>query len=348
MKRHFPAEWAPQDAIMLTWPHQATDWAPILDEVEGTYVNLIRILVSSQNVVIVCHNLAVQHHITELLAANQIDGSRIQFVVTPTDDTWSRDHGPISVYQGNRLVALDFTFNGWGNKYSSDQDNKINTALFNQLKNDNRQEITFNFVLEGGAIETDGMGSLLTTEQCVLNPNRNGHVSKTQVEETLSNYLGVDHFLWLSRGALVGDDTDSHIDTLVRFAPNDSLVYVACDDEKDEHFAELYALKQQVMSLRTKQGEPYTLYALPWPQAIFNDDGERLPATYANYLITNTQVIVPVYNDSADDIALDVIANAYPNHTIVPLDCVPLIKQFGSLHCITMQLPKGFIGEHNE
>ena len=343
MNTVFPAEWALQDAVLLTWPHKDTDWADILPEVELTYLAIAKEILSQQALVIVAHNDALKQHISALLQSNDLTLDKVHFVVCPTNDTWARDHGPISTYRGDTIHALDFTFNGWGNKFQSNLDNAINQQLFNTVLANSASSQKVPLALEGGGIESDGNGTLLTTSECLLNDNRENNLNKAALEAKLTELLGVNHFLWLDHGYLAGDDTDSHIDTLVRFAPNDSLVYVSCPDRNDEHFQALEAMAKQLQTFTTKSGKPYTLHALPWPNAKYDGDGERLPATYANYLIINNKVLVPTYQDANDQAALDIIAAAYPQHQVVGIDCLPLIHQFGSLHCITMQLPKGFL-----
>ncbi|MCF6455404.1 agmatine deiminase family protein [Pseudoalteromonas sp. MMG024] len=343
MNTVFPAEWALQDAVLLTWPHKDTDWADILPQVELTYLAIAKEILSQQALVIVAHNDALKQHISALFHRNDLPLDKVHFVVCPTNDTWARDHGPISTYRGDTLHALDFTFNGWGNKFQSELDNAINQQLFNTVLANSASSQKVPLALEGGGIESDGNGTLLTTSECLLNDNRENNLNKAELEEKLSGLLGVNHFLWLDHGYLAGDDTDSHIDTLVRFAPNDALVYVSCPAQNDEHFQALDAMAKQLQTFTTQSGKPYTLHALPWPNAKYDNDGERLPATYANYLIINNKVLVPTYQDANDQAALDVIAAAYPQHQVVGIDCVPLIHQFGSLHCITMQLPNGFL-----
>ncbi|WP_100913290.1 agmatine deiminase family protein [Pseudoalteromonas spongiae] len=343
MNTVFPAEWALQDAVLLTWPHKDTDWADILPQVELTYLAIAKEILSQQALVIVSHNDALKQHISTLFHNNDLTLDKVHFVVCPTNDTWARDHGPISTYRGDTIHALDFTFNGWGNKFQSELDNAINQQLFNTVLANNASSQKVPLALEGGGIESDGNGTLLTTSECLLNDNRENNLNKAELEAKLTELLGVNHFLWLDHGYLAGDDTDSHIDTLVRFAPNDALVYVSCPDQNDEHFQALDAMAKQLQTFTTKSSEPYTLHALPWPHAKYDNDGERLPATYANYLIINNKVLVPTYQDANDQAALDVIAAAYPQHQVVGIDCLPLIHQFGSLHCITMQLPNGFL-----
>ncbi|NOU49205.1 agmatine deiminase family protein [Pseudoalteromonas sp. JBTF-M23] len=337
-------EWAPQDAVMLTWPHQNTDWASILDDVEPVYVTLCQHISQLQSVLIVAHDEPLKLHITKLLLEADVDLSKIIFVVTPCNDTWARDHGPLTcANQQGELVIKDFVFNGWGNKFEAALDNAINRSLVKQTANPLNQYKALDFVLEGGGIEINEHGTLLTTSECLLNPNRNPEYDKQRIESLLKDELGAIDFLWVDHGYLAGDDTDSHIDTLVRFAPNNTLVYVQCEEQNDEHFAALSAMEKQLMSFKTSQGESYKLVPLPWPKAVYNKEGDRLPATYANYLIINRTVLVPVYGDKQDSLALSQVQKAYPEHTVIGINCLPIIHQFGSLHCITMQLPRGFL-----
>lgn len=337
-------EWAEQDAVMLTWPHPETDWSHILDDVEPVYITLCQQISQVQKVLIVAHDAALKAHITHLLTEHGVELSQIVFVDAPCDDTWARDHGPLTTANDNGdLFIKDFIFNGWGNKFDGSMDNAINAEVVKQAANPNAQYKALDFVLEGGGVEINERGVLLATSECLLNPNRNPSLTREDIEQTLKNELGVESFLWVDHGYLAGDDTDSHIDTLVRFAPNDTLVYVRCDDEEDEHYDALCKMEAQLESFRTPDGEPYHLIDLPWPNACFDSDDYRLPATYANYLIINKAVLVPVYGDEMDAYALGQIQQAYPDRTVIGINCLPIIHQFGSLHCITMQLPKGFL-----
>ena len=343
MSYRLPAEWEAQDAVMLTWPHGDTDWRPFLTEVNKTYVEIATAITARQQLVLVFHSEELQQQILSLLSDANVDLAKVHCVIANTNDTWARDHGPISVYQDEKLVALDFTFTGWGNKYAANFDNEINSHVFANLLNADASSQKVALVLEGGGIESDGQGTLLTTSECLLNENRNPELSKQDIEAQLADLFGTRHFLWLNNGYLAGDDTDSHIDTLARLAPNDAIVYVGCDDASDEHYDALFAMKQELAEFKTQQGTPYTLHELPWPTAKFSVDGDRLPATYANYLIINGAVLVPTYQDVNDEKALEVIQQAHPEHKVIGIDCLSLIQQFGSLHCITMQLPNGFL-----
>ncbi|GAA62976.1 hypothetical protein P20311_0751 [Pseudoalteromonas sp. BSi20311] len=339
-------EWAEQDAVMLTWPHKNTDWADNLARVEPVYIELAKHITAKQALVIVAHDEALKTHINSLLNDAGIKQTRVYFVVTPTNDTWARDHGPLTcsaIEKPEQLKVYDFTFNGWGNKFESALDNQINHILVKQLSNINNQYQALDMVLEGGGIEINEHGVLLTTSECLLNKNRNPNLTPSDIEVLLKAHLGATRFLWVDHGYLAGDDTDSHIDTLVRFAPNNTLVYVKCDDESDEHFSALDAMEKQLKSFKTADNTPYKLIELPWPKAVYDDENTRLPATYANYLIINNTVLVPTYDDASDQRALTQVQKAYPEHTIIGVNCLPIIEQFGSLHCITMQLPRGFL-----
>lgn len=339
-------EWAEQDAVMLTWPHKNTDWADNLARIEPVYIELAKHITAKQALVIVAHDEALKTHINSLLNDAGIKQTRVYFVVTPTNDTWARDHGPLTcsaIEKPEQLKVYDFTFNGWGNKFESALDNQINHILVKQLSNINNQYQALDMVLEGGGIEINEHGVLLTTSECLLNKNRNPNLTPSDIEVLLKAHLGATRFLWVDHGYLAGDDTDSHIDTLVRFAPNNTLVYVKCDDESDEHFSALDAMEKQLQSFKTADNTPYKLIELPWPKAVYDDENTRLPATYANYLIINNTVLVPTYDDASDQRALTQVQKAYPEHTIIGVNCLPIIEQFGSLHCITMQLPRGFL-----
>lgn len=338
--RRLPAEWEPQGAILLAWPHKLTDWQPILNHVTTTYIELTRKISRFEAVIIITPNSG---NVRNLLKKNNIDLSRITLCQTETNDTWVRDFGPITIYANNHPQLLDFNFNGWGFKFPAAQDNLTTRHLYDNGIFTGALLYSSDLTLEGGSIETDGCGTLLTTSACLLNPNRNPQLDKVALETELGSLLGVDHFLWLDHGWLAGDDTDSHIDTLARLCPNDTILYMSCDDEEDEHYLELNKMAQQLKQFKTKNGLPFQLLPLPWPQACYAGN-VRLPASYANFLVINQAVLVPTYNDPADLLAMKIIKQAFPEREIIGIDCRQLIKQGGSLHCITMQLPQGVLG----
>lgn len=333
----FPAEWELQDAVMITWPFDTTDWAYIIDEVTQCYVNLAHAIVQDEDLVIVtsCIDDTKQ-------ALGDIDMTRVHFYEMANNDTWARDFGPITVIRDGKLQLLDFTFNAWGMKFAADCDNLINSRLHDMGAFAVDMQSCRELVLEGGSIESDGNGTVMTTSMCLLQENRNPWLNRAQIETELKNRLGAKKILWIENGYLTGDDTDGHIDTIARFAPDNTIVYVGCDDPSDEQFESLKAMEDELKAATNAQGEPYRLLRLPSPAPICENDipAFRLPATYANFLIMNHQVLVPVYGQPTDKQALEVIGQAFPGRKVVGIDCNSLIKQHGSLHCVTMQLFK--------
>ena len=306
-KRRMLAEWEPQSFIQLTWPHAHTDWAPILPEITAVYEQM----------------KATIEQFEPVLVVDEI----------PHNDTWARDHGFITVEEDGENILLDFCFNGWGEKFEATLDNQINRHLYDKGLVKGIYEDHLDFVLEGGSIESDGKGTVFTTECCLMAPHRNQPLTKQQIEERLMQYLGAERIVWLQHGSLLGDDTDGHIDTLVRICPNDTLLYTGGDDDHPD----LALMEQELQQLRTTDGHPYRLLKLPLPHPIFGD-GERLPATYANYLVINGAVLVPTYNQpDLDAEALRIVGQAFPNRQAIGIDCCAVIKQHGSLHCCTMQ-----------
>ena len=336
----FPAEWAPQQFVQLTWPHADTDWAYMLDEVQACFKNIAREVAKRQQLLIVAPDVEdVRRQI-----ADEVNMANVTLVELPSNDTWARDHGGITIFENGKPIVLDFQFNGWGLKFASDKDNLITERLhraghlFGELRN------CRNFVFEGGSIESDGEGTLLTTSECLLSPNRNATMTRTDIEKYLLDVLGAKQMLWLDHGYLAGDDTDSHIDTLARICPNDTIVFVGCRDIDDEHFEALLNMRMQLESFTTADGRPYRLLELPMADAMYDEDGERLPATYANYLVLNDRILLPTYNQPDNDrAATEIMRLAYPGYQIVGIDCSALVRQHGSLHCSTMQIPQGLL-----
>lgn len=337
----YPAEWECDGPILLALPHPDTDWNYMLDEALAQYTVLVDALVAHGEEVW----LLVNDREYAINVLEGIDLSHVNIIEVPTNDTWTRDYGPITVIRDDRVRALDFGFNGWGLKFAADRDNLVNLNMkergilpLGQYRN--RRD----FILEGGSVETDGRGTLLTTTRCLLSPNRNGGGTRGEIGEILSRELGVDHILWLDYGALIGDDTDSHIDTLCRMAPGNMILFTGCRDMDDPQFEELLHMRAQLSMFRNAEGEPYNLLELPLPDAVYDEDGNRLPATYANYLVTPRAVYMPVYGQpEKDELACQTVRVAFPDHKVVPVDCVTLTKQHGSLHCSTMTLPEKII-----
>ena len=337
---NLPAEWTPQSGIQLTWPHAHTDWAYMLEEVQECFTRIAIEIARRELLLIVTPEPDT--------VRRQIEGKvrmeNVRLATCDTNDTWARDHGAITMLdkEGNAYLQ-DFTFNGWGLKFASDKDNLITRRLVKDGHLHGRYTNRLGFVLEGGSIESDGQGTLLTTSECLLSPNRNAEMNREEIEAYLRNAFHARQVLWLDHGYLAGDDTDSHVDTLARLCPNDTIAYVRCTRPEDEHYGELQRMEEQLKTFRTLDGKPYRLLPLPWPDPIV-EDGERLPATYANFLVMNGAVLFPTYAQPENDaLAKEVLALAFPDREITGIDCRPLIRQHGSLHCVTMQYPTGVI-----
>lgn len=337
MTRYFPAEWHAQHAIQLTWPHADTDWDWVLPEIQSFYIQLINIILEHEHVILSVPNEDIISDIQPKLKASPF---QCHFYVASNNDTWARDHGPISIFKDGKLAIADFIFNGWGNKFNAQLDNKITKTLFEQNAYPSDDLESLNFILEGGSIESDGNGCLLTTRQCLMNTNRNASLNQAQIENYLTDHLGSKKFLWLKHGDLEGDDTDAHVDTLARFAPNNQIIFQGCQDPEDSHYEELQAMKEELTHFSNVNNEPYKLVELPWPEPQFEEsEQQRLPATYANFLFINGAVLLPVYGVKQDEEAIRVMTKALPEHKIIPVNCSVVIRQYGSLHCLTMQIP---------
>ena len=340
MNPRLPAEWEAQDGVLLAWPHRGTDWAYMLDDVRPVFVEIIRQITRFERVLLASSDV---DDANGLLASAGVDMARVTIREMPTNDTWARDFGPITVIFNSQPVLLDFVFNGWGLKFPANHDNLVTARLKEQgaLASSIKK---IGLIMEGGSIESDGLGTILTTVECLLSPNRNPQLDKSEIEQAMASLLGARRVLWLNHGRLAGDDTDSHIDTLARICPDNAIVYQACDNPLDEHYQELKLMEGELQAFRAPDGAPYRLVALPWPKARFDDQARRLPATYANFLVINGAVLVPTYGDRENDQkALACIGQAFPGREVVGINCLPLLEQHGSLHCVTMQLPAGVL-----
>lgn len=340
ISKFLPPEWYPQSGVMLTWPHAKSDWVDLLDEVEKCYILIANEILKSEKLLVICPDPAsviskLDHTLTKNLILVRLD----------SNDTWARDHGAITLIVNGEPVLCDFQFNGWGLKFPANLDNQLTSHLFgmNLFSKGVGYKNLLNFVLEGGSFESDGKGTLLTTERCLLSPNRNQKMSKKEIEAYLVETLGIQRILWISSGYLAGDDTDSHIDTLARFCDEKTIAYVKCDDPSDEHYTQLAQMETELNSFRTPEGAPYRMVALPMADFVADENGTRLPATYANFLIMNKKVLVPFYSTPKDEIARTILQSAFPDREVVGIECSVLIKQHGSLHCVTMQFPAGVL-----
>lgn len=341
---HLPPEWWPQSAVMLTWPHAAGDWGTSLSQVEANFVEIAAQIALRQALLISARDEDAASAIHAQLAAAHVNLEQVTIAVAPSNDIWVRDHGPLTVLNDEaghgKARLLNFNFNGWGGKYPAGLDNALTDTLHQQgcFGSTPKQDIAL--VVEGGAIEVNGAGTLLTTADCLDLTTRNPGIDKHTLSEKLGALLGCQQVHWLSHGQLEGDDTDGHIDTLARFTGANTIVYQACENPADTHYAALQAMAEELKALRNLDGQPYQLHALPMPGAIYNAHGQRLPASYANFLIINAAVLMPGYADPADPLAAQILADCFPDREIVTIDCRALVEQFGSLHCATMQLPQ--------
>lgn len=332
-------EWADQSAVLIAWPYGEGDFSPWLSAVEQTYAAIAAAIARRETLIVACRDEAHRESIRNLLAGS-VNPDQLRFGILPYDDVWVRDTAPLTIATETGFRLLDFRFNGWGGKYAHAADAELaknlhSTGLLGSIPMEQ-----VDLVFEGGSIESDGAGTVMTTTRCLLNPNRNPSLSRGQIEDRVRRSLGAERILWLTRGFAEGDDTDAHIDTLARFCAPDTIAYSACTQPGDPLYAEFKAMEAELQHFTLASGEPYRLVPLPIPLPIFSEEGDRLPATYANFLIINGAVLVPVYGDPADAIALERLGASFPDREMVAIDCTALIRQYGSLHCMTMQFPK--------
>ena len=317
--RRFIAEFEKQSYTQIIFPHKNTDWNEYLQEAQECFINIINNIRKFQTCVVICHNASeVKKHFT--------DTTQLIFKEYETDDTWARDCSCLCIENKGTTQLLNFKFNAWGNKFEAKKDNAMSEYLYPYAQK-------IDFVLEGGGVESNGDTLLLTTSATMHNPNRNSKLSSKQITTQLKEYFGVKEILYLKHGYLAGDDTDSHIDTLARFVSQDTIMYVQSKDNTDEHFIELRCMEKELQNFA--QSYQLKLIALPMPDAIFYED-ERLPATYANFLFINGAILVPTYGVKQDEIALEIFRTNFPSRKIIAIDCSVLIRQHGSLHCVTM------------
>lgn len=351
MKRLY-AEWERQSGIFMAFPHENSDWKEIIQEARECFCNIIATILRFEPVLL-CIDIKDDNgfKLISKKFQNDIKSKNLVIVRIRTNDTWARDFMGISVESSKGITMLDFGFNGWGLKFGANFDNKITRKLYKlSKKNDDIKSIldikklkTIGLILEGGSIESNGNGVLLTNTQCLLEKNRNPHLSKKQIESKLKKYFRLKQVLWLDSGFLAGDDTDSHIDMLARFIAKDTIAYTKCYDKNDIHYKELNKMEQELKKLKIPNNKPYKLVPLPLPLPIYAEsslDSKRLPASYANFLFVNGALLVPTYSSELDKVALEALQNALPHLEIVGVPCLSLIKWHGSLHCATMQIFK--------
>jgi len=333
-----PAEWEPQNGVMLTWPHATTDWGPKLAIIERLFAQIGTAIAARETLLSVCSSAAHAEQTRRRLLSSGAPATRLVFGIAPSDDCWARDHAPLTTLHEGRARLHDFGFNGWGDKYPACKDTAITAAIAEQQVFSDCEILARPFVLEGGAIETDGKGTLLATRSSLISEARNPGFDQARIEQLLAEWLGLDHFLWLDHGRLCGDDTDGHVDTLARFADPQTILHASAPPG-DPDYAELDSMTAELKAMRNRDGRRYRLLALPFPSVHRDNDGRRLPASYANFLIINRAVLLPTYGVAQDKDAIRVLQLAFPQRQIVPIDCRELIGQNGSLHCLTMQFP---------
>jgi agmatine/peptidylarginine deiminase len=329
MKR-FIAEFKEQSFTQIIFPHENSDWAEYLDEAQDTFVNIINAIVKYQKCLVVAKDV-------KSVKSRFEESENLYFVEYETNDTWARDCSVLCVEDGSDIKLLDFTFTGWGGKFEASKDNEMSNAI---RKCYDKEVIKVDLILEGGAVESNGIDTILTTSECMLNKNRNANLSKEEITKILQNEFGMSKILYLDHGYLAGDDTDSHVDTLARFIDEKSIMYVKCEDENDEHFNELKLMEDELKTFAKEHG--FRLIALPMSDACYFEE-ERLPATYANFLFVNGAVLVPTYGVKQDEEALKIFRETFPSRDIVGINCFALIKQHGSLHCVTMNFASGVL-----
>jgi len=325
-----PAQWERQDCILMVFPHKDSDWADDLESAKSVFIKIASSICFKQKLILICNDVEA---VKSLFC--YID--KISFVKLESNDTWIRDFGVISVYENGVRKLIDFQFNAWGGKFPFLLDNEINKKLHSKLVFKDAKLQSEDFVLEGGSIESDGCCTILTTTKCLLNPNRNPNLNKNQIENRLKTTLGAKRILWLNHGELLGDDTDAHIDTLARFIDRDTIAYVSCEDKKDPHFEELLKMKMELKTFIRGDGKPYRLIPLPLPLPKYKNN-KRLPATYANFLITNYAVLLPTYEDLLDKKMIILFKELFPTREIIPINSIRLIEEGGSIHCSTINV----------
>jgi agmatine/peptidylarginine deiminase len=337
----FPAEWEPQSGVLLAWPHDEGDWQPQLEVIERTYAEIAAAISRFEPALILCRNQGVSARAERACRSRGIKADGVSFHLIRYDDTWIRDTGPLCIRRREAIEILDFGFNAWGGRYAHEFDSELAFELHRMGLFGRAPLRRFPFVLEGGSVETDGAGTLMTTRSCLLSPSRNPGMDRSSIEVMLKEALGIERILWLTNGRIEGDDTDGHVDTLARFCDPQTIAYSACTDRDDAHWDSLGNLEMELRALQAPDGKPYRLIPLPLPAPVLDSRGLRLPANYANFLILNGAVLIPSYADPADATVLERLRPAFPGRELVPIDCRPLITQFGSLHCMSMQLPEG-------
>ncbi|MEO8174177.1 MAG: agmatine deiminase family protein [Sediminibacterium sp.] len=334
----FPAEFAPHVATWLSWPHKEASWPGKIESIYPNYSLFVKYLAESEFVRINVADEAMKNTAIQHLQKANVNMDQVQFFLHPTNDAWCRDHGPAFLINPNaeiKKVIVDWNYNAWGNKYPPyDLDDVIPTLIG---KHFTIPVYNPGIVMEGGSVEFNGKGTLLTSTACLLNKNRNPHLNQSQIEEYLRSYYGVEQILWVDEG-IVGDDTDGHIDDTVRFVNEDTVITVMEDNRADENYELLQTNLKQLQQMRLLNGKQLNIVELPMPDELIYED-QRLPCSYANFYISNKHVIVPVFNCAKDEKALSIIAGCFPEREVVGIDSTDIIWGLGSFHCLSQQEP---------
>jgi agmatine deiminase len=335
----FPAEWHKHRATWLSWPHKEASWPSKIDTIYSPYCKFIKAISAGEQVCINVGSEKLKQEATEQLEKEGVDLSKISFFDHPTNDAWCRDHGPaflINPHADIPKVIVDWGYNAWGGKYPPfDLDDVIPTLIGKAL---NLPVVHPQIVMEGGSVDFNGTGTLLTTTSCLLNPNRNPHLNQHEIEAYLYQYYGVEQVLWLGDG-IVGDDTDGHIDDITRFVNDSTVVTVIEENKSDENYALLQDNLNLLKEMRLLNGKQLNIIELPMPAPVIHED-QRLPASYANFYISNAAVVVPTYRDKNDQKALDILADCFPHHHVIGIDSTDVIWGLGSWHCLSQQEPE--------
>lgn len=335
----FPAEWSQQEAVILSWPHNERTWPVQLDAVQNTYLQIIKELAGLQRIWLLVGSASVAHNVKELCAAQKIPHSHVEFLEFQTDDAWVRDYGPLFVFDEEKMPhILKWQFNGWGEKYDERGyvfDNLIphKISQFCQVP-----VVEFDFILEGGSLDSNGCGTILTSKSCLLNHNRNAQFSMQEIETVVKKCFGATNLVWVDDG-VVGDDTDGHIDDVARFIDPQTIVCVSEEDPQDENYLILQDVHRKLAESTDQNGKPFIIKALPMPDPVFFE-GQRLPASYANFLITNHKILVPTYRcPKKDEAALALLQQCFPARQVVGIDCTDIVYGLGAIHCLSQQVP---------
>jgi agmatine deiminase len=340
--RRFPAEWEKQQGILLCFPHNGNDWPGKYETIQWAFVEFIKKISAFEEVILVVSDEKLKAKVIGMLEIAEVNTEAISFIIHKTNRSWMRDSGPIIVKNGTQKEALDFNFNGWA-KYNNYQLDKWVPRMVAKFLNIPVQQVTYKgkpVIVEGGAIETNGKGTLITSEECLMHPTiqvRNQNFTKEDYEAVFKEFLGITNIIWLGNG-IEGDDTHGHIDDLCRFVNENTVVTIVESDKKDDNYKPLQDNLKRLQNAKLENGKPLNIVELPMPKRIYFD-GIVLPASYANFLILNKSVLVPTFNDSNDRVALNILADCFPNREIIGISAIDLIWGFGTLHCLSQQIP---------